>query len=183
MPLVLHKSGDERVRSGPYSRYGTEVFSIAECTAEGILITEFESSGQVVDQVYSKGHGRGVDAALKEYIAAGDTEIVDAEKYEGVTAGFVCGACGHAGLRRELDLKHPSEIHDVPVVPIFVCGACGARHYSMTDKYLKALVKSNRGMFGSKELEEMDSDTEASVASMQEYIIRIFASKKINRMR
>lgn len=182
MSLILYRSDDGRVKSGPYKRYGMSLFSLAESTAEGMLITEFESCGQVANQTYSKGGG-GAEAALKEYLGVADAYVVESGRYGGVVSSSACSACGKAGLGRELDLKAPSEIHGVPVAPIFVCAACGARHYSMTDRYLKSLVLAGREMFVGEELAEVDSDVDASVASMQEYIIRIFASKKISRMR
>lgn len=95
----------------------------------------------------------------------------------------LCTKCGNLGLYRELDLVSPDRIREVPVMPIFICKKCSQKHYSLTDEYLKYLVLSNKQLFESAELKEIDTDLESSINTLKEYIIRIFASKRISKVR
>ena len=56
-------------------------------------------------------------------------------------------------------------------------------HYSMTDEYLRRIMQDKEGLFEPRELAEVRKDGNASVKMLQEYIIRIFASKKISRFK
>jgi hypothetical protein len=181
MPLVLYRSSDGRVATEEYMKYGKKVFCLAEKTPSGVLLTEFDHSKQVISQEYSKAE----DAveAIKTYLKVSQVEVRNVGTYGMIEAKSECTGCGAVGLVRELDAASPARIEKVPVIPIFLCKKCGRKHYSLTDMYLKSLVKGNRNLFDDKELGEIDADVDASVASMQEYILRIFASKKISRMK
>lgn len=174
-------SSDRRIRTQEYVKYGKTMFSVAEETVNGVLVTEFESNGQVVNQSYRKGKD-GVKE-LQEYLGISDVEIKEIGDYRGIEAQSECASCGNTAFKRELDATPPSKMLNVPVIPIFLCAKCGKKHYSLTDSYLRSLVKGNKAMFEDNELKQIDKDTDGSMKEMQEYIIRIFASKKISRMK
>ncbi len=182
MAFVLNRSDDGRMRTQEYLKGGERVFSVAEQTREGSLITEFNSANEVVNQVCLQA--RDAESALAAYlgIKAGDIRVVRVGSYSGVRIGAKCRGCGAAGLARELDSVAPTEIKDVPVVPIFICTVCGKRHYLLTDNYLNELVKNNGALFDKEEMAEISKDPRSSIKMLQEYIIRIFASKKISRV-
>jgi hypothetical protein len=181
MDVDFYGSPDGRILTGEYRKGGVQRFCLSEKTAGGVLITEFNINSEVVNQVYVEGKDNC--AELSRYIGVCDCRPVKAGGYRGIVINARCSACGSVGLRRSLDAVRPSEIRSVPVIPLFACGQCGKSHYSLTDEYLALLVQSKSSLFDKEELEQIDGDREASVRLLQEYIIRIFASKKISRVK
>ncbi|VVB76639.1 Uncharacterised protein [uncultured archaeon] len=175
-------SGDGRIRTGTYFSDGLARFCVAEKTGAGTLVTEFTERGEVLDQVCLKveDHKEGLLGHLKGVCVLNLLEAGDG--YERVGVNAKCEKCGGA-IIRELDTKRPAEIRTAPVVPIFICKACGAKYYSLTDNYLRKLARENRALFSAGELKEIDADEHAAVRTLQEYIIRIFASKRIGRLK
>ncbi len=175
--LKAYVSPDGRIRTDVYGRNGMK-FCIAEATGKGTLITEFNERCEVTLQKYGSADQLG---ELGRHVSNAAVKLVDVVRYERVVMPAKCSRCGAEGLHRELDSMDPSMIREVPVVPIFSCTACGQRHYSMTDEYLESLAFSNRNLFTDEELKELDVNSAATINTLKEYIIRIFASKKINR--
>ncbi len=174
--MKFFRSSDTRLRSDFYSNDGKKLCCLIENTQGGMLITELNERGIVEKQVYMKP-----DDPFYVSLTRG-MEIVDSGEYNGVDVDAVCASCSGT-LTRELDLVHPSVINAVPVVPSYVCRRCSKRFYSMTDAYLKSLVANKKELFDEKDLKELSENEEAFVSTLQEYIIRIFASKKISRIR
>lgn len=154
---------------------------IAEKTAVGILISEFDNDGGVINQIYSKG----VDpvSEISSHLKTGMVELVEVNKYDSVKVNAVCDKCGKKDLKRELDLVDPVNIRAVPIVPMFVCSSCTSKFYYLSNNYLKNLVEKNPHLFKEDELKEKAKDEGVFIHTLQEYIIRIFASKKINRVK
>lgn len=179
--IELYRSPDNRLRTSFYEKSGRRAFSLSERTAFGVLLTEFSEDGEVFDQhcIKEKDHL----GALAKYLGLGSPVVVDVDAYEKVSANAACGGCSGRGLARELDLVAPEAINNVPVVPIFVCRSCKQKSYSMTESYLRNLVKSNAPLFTEEERKELDADENKFIGVLQEYIIRIFASKKISRLK
>lgn len=177
--MNAYKSPDGRIRTDVYERKGTR-FCVAELTLKGTLITEFGGRGEVTGQIYYEN--RDFVHHLASYLSDYKIEIQYVSRYEPVRMETLCTKCGNAGLSRELDMQLPERIREVPVMPIFVCRKCSQRHYSLTDEYLRYLVASNKRLFEDNELKEIDNDMEASINVLKEYIIRIFASKKISKI-
>jgi hypothetical protein len=177
--VMLHLSSCGRVFTGLYHREKDKFFCLAEPTSSGVLVTEFNSEGEVVNQAY----GSNVDArgCVEGYVGTGIQYIEVKAEYRGIVMNAKCRNCGGTGLVRELDTHKLSEIRDVPVVPLFLCSSCKSAHYSLTDAYLRKLVESNRDLFEADELAGISADMNGSINTLQEYIIRIFASKKISR--
>jgi hypothetical protein len=182
MRIDANGSDDGRIRTAHYSFCGEMRFSLVEETRAGTLITEFRSNGEVLNQV---GAGKKrAEEALAEYLKGiGELNIGRAKgKYVPVRVGAECAKC-RGGIARELDLKCPGEIKSVPVVPMFVCVGCGSRYYHLTDEYLIRLVRSNAALFDSEEARERGKDEGEFVKTLQEYVIRIFASKRISKLK
>lgn len=68
------------------------------------------------------------------------------------------------------------------MAPIFRCTKCDKRFYSITRTYLERLVDRKAELFDEKELEELRKDRETFINTLNEYIIRIFASKRIHKI-
>ncbi len=171
-----------RYRTATYSHADSKRFCIAERTSRGTLITEFTDTGMPLNQVYLRSLDS--DHKLLEYLSERANAVASFSKgeYKPVTPVAKCSACSAERIFRELDLLDPAEIGDVPVVPIFRCASCGTRHYALTKQYLKELVKSNPDLFSTEELKEMEVDQGSFIDSLNQYVIRIFASKKIKRL-
>jgi len=185
MRIEAHRSTDGRLRTESYSVCDELRFSIAEETTMGTLVTEFNDGGDVLNQVCTGT--RDAEKALAGYLAeAGIGTLNVANRgdcaYEPVRVDARCKSC-KGEIARELDLKRPDEIRNVPIVPIFICRDCGIKFYSMTDDYLRALVSRNEGLFKPDELSEKKRNEREFVNTIQEYIIRIFASKRISRLK
>ncbi len=180
MLVESYKDSDGRIKTETYVKDGTQFFCIAETIKDGVLITEFNQRCEVTDQVLSPD--RIALAALSAYLGIKEMKVINRAEYSGINPKAECSSCSSIGMHRKLDKVPPSEISDVPVIPIFVCNNCHKNHYSLTDAYLSNLVKRNAHLFDETERSEIGQDTEKSIKTINEYIIRIFASKKISRM-
>lgn len=175
----VHESSDGRLRTELYEKNGAKVFCVAESTPLGILITEFSEKGIVLDQLSKKG-----DALheLNRHIG-GETNLVSVSGYEHVRIKAKCSKCATETLERELDLLEPGQISNVPIVPLFRCSTCKQRFYSMSDEYLRNLVENNASLFTADDIADKTANEKEFVRTLHEYIIRIFASKKIFRLK
>jgi len=180
MMLRAYRSSDKRIKTEHYN--SGKSFAIAEVIGNGSLITEFDSNGEIINQVFSQKKESAV--LLEEYVKPhGRLEITSTEFYAPVKVNAVCTKCGSGEIYRELDFSTPSDILKVPVVPLFICKQCRSKFYSMTDRYLRNLVASNPQLFEKDELLERERDENAFIAKLQDNIIRIFAAKKINKLK
>jgi len=172
--LLAYKSPNGKVRTA--SRDGK--FAIADELKDGSLITFFNENGEVLDQRILKG--KSIEEGLEYYV--GPLKIVESE-YKEVEVKAVCPRCGKRSIRRELDLVDTRKLSNVPVVPIYVCTSCGQGFYSLTKEYLKKIVDEHLDLFSAEENSEREKNEEAFINELNEYIIRIFASKKLMRIK
>ncbi len=178
--LTVYRSPDNRHKTSIYTVEGKKRVCIAEPTKKGVLVTQFSDSGEVISQSYSNERSAG--PVLSAYLGAQvKTEIVDVGNYEGIELRAKCTEC-RGRIVRELDSKKPEEIDEIPTVPIFACSSCKKRFYNISDSYLRHLVESNPEMFEKDELAEKEKDNDAFINTLNQYIVRIFASKKISRL-
>ncbi len=178
--ITVYRSPDNRYRTTLYEKGGQRCFCLSEKTMKGTLLTEFSQNGKIVDQIYYKGGG--AEEALKRHLNC-EITVESRKEYERVRISSPCKKCNNEGkIARELDLANVGYVENVPVVPIFRCLGCGQRFYGMSEEYLNALVSRNTGLFEKEELERMGGDRRQFVNTLNEYIIRIFASKKITRL-
>ena len=156
--------------------YSTERGSFTETFEEhgkGVLRTSFNADGRVLDRRLLKQAGARATAA--EFAKALKVEVLAAE-YCDVEIRKGCPKCD-GSLR-----LHAAE-GDVPIMPVYVCRGCGARSLDLTDEYLSALVRENRALFDSSELEEMERSPETFSSELRDYIIKIYASKHIMKIK
>ncbi len=163
-----------------YENCGAKEFCIAEKTVGGSLLTKFTPDGEVLSQKAVRA--TNVVTALKEYAGVDELKISSDRHYAPTRLNAVCNSCNRGELVRELDLSPPEQITEVPVVPIFVCTNCKKRFYTLTDEYLKSMVAANMHLFEHEELRERDTDEAMFIRTLQDYIVRMFAAKKISRV-
>ena len=184
--LLAYRSPEGRYRTEKHMIGNVDGFLIAEGVADGTLITEFAATGEILGLFLSED--KDTESVLRNFVYRSNPGIeimVEAVKsYEKVALKATCIGCGKEdSIFREMDFADPGLVKNVPVVPLFRCTSCGKRYYSMTDEYLKALVHNNTSLFSGEELEEKRKDEALFIKTLHEYIIRIFASKKISRVR
>ncbi|MGC8710201.1 MAG: hypothetical protein ACP5RF_01130 [Candidatus Micrarchaeia archaeon] len=177
----MFRSPDGRLKADFY--YGNEKRTVlSERIMRGFLVTEFNEDGEVLGQSLENADD-GIEALRRHTPNGAYTyNIIDKPFYEGVHINAECSKCGKRSIRRELDLIDTRLLSKVQTMPIFVCTSCGQKFYSLTDTYLKTLIRLNMELFTKEELAEREKDEGAFVNELKEYIIRIFASKKIMRI-
>ncbi len=169
-----------RFRSPNYIANGIERFSLFEKTLHGVLITDFNSNGEVLSQIYSQKSDLKKEA--DEYLSVRGAEVRYLD-YEKLLVKASCADCGSMDIVRVLDTIDVSRIVDIPVVPLFSCTNCKARLFSITDEYLGRLVKSNPDLFDKSEIEKRDRDWNAFINELRQYIVSVFAMKKIKHLK
>ena len=148
-----------------------------EPVAKGhVLETKFSSSCSILDQRLIKLGNAAVKDIAEAFMEQHSLEPLETV-FEEPKLEAKCPSCGSGRLDRYAkSVKSPNS---VPVMPIYQCRECGAKSYHLTDAYLKKLAVSNPGMFELKDLKSMAEDEERFIKELREYIVRIFASKKI----
>ncbi|MDE1761666.1 MAG: hypothetical protein KGH59_04190 [Candidatus Micrarchaeota archaeon] len=179
MTLEVFRSPDGRYRTQIYSAEGLGRFAVAEKTMHGVLVTEFSERGEVLDQVHKKS-GEPI-REIVGFVSRIDKDVAIKEigAYEGVSVDVTCEGCSKRSLRREMEMTDTRNVANVPVVPMFVCTNCRKRYYSMTQSYIRKLVARNMELFEDGERKMRESNEAAFLKEIQEYMVRIFASKKI----
>lgn len=180
--ITVLSSPDGRLKAD-FNYNNEKVTVLSEKVKRGFLVTEFNCNGEVIGQSLESA-SEGISALKKHAPDIGDLsyKIVNTAAYEGMGINAYCSKCGKKSIKRELDLLDTKSLSKIPVMPIFVCTSCGQRYYSLTDTYLKKLIHSNIDLFTNEELAERDKDEDSFVNELKEYIIRIFASKKVMRI-
>jgi hypothetical protein len=167
---VAGRGGKARVDYETGSGSFTETF---EEHGKAVLRTSFDSEGRVLDRrLLKKGSARAMAAEFAEGLGG---EVLTGE-YADVEIKKGCPRCA-GGLR-----LHVAE-GDIPIMPVYVCRNCGARSLDLTDEYLSALVRENRALFESSELEEMERSPGTFSSELRDYIIKIYASKHILKIK
>ncbi len=172
---------DGRYKTEEYT-YGQERrICIAEKTGRGVLITELGIERGVFFQEYREGN---IEGCLKGHIEArlGPVRLsfYDTE-YERTCIGALCGRCGtQRPMKRELELLEPEMIYEVPVLPVFICTACGSRYSSVTREYIMQLALEKRAYFSEEEGVEMERNMEEFINTLEAYIVKVLAAKKIS---
>lgn len=180
--ITAYKAG-ARVRTEVIATGLGERYYISEKTKEGILLTEMTPNGATTNQIYNKT-ASDPETALAEYIGTGrELAVEQLDAYTPPRISAACEACGKSALQRELDTIDIENIRDVPTLPMLVCTSCNAKSYFITKEYIRNLSDSNTGMFTEEELSLREEDKEAFINAIWEHVIRIFASKKINRVK
>jgi hypothetical protein len=158
-------------------------FALWEPFEKGIVETVFDEHGAVLKQELFQG-GKNpiieVDNYMKRFMNQVHLDDTVDETYSEIKLDKKCPTCENDSLKRILDLaKEPS----VPIMPTYVCTTCNGKCYYLSDTYLESLVSNNTSMFSDTERKELEANKEAFLHELKEYIIRIFASKRIIRIK
>ncbi|MDE1850260.1 MAG: hypothetical protein KGH54_00500 [Candidatus Micrarchaeota archaeon] len=183
MRLIIHKSPDGRLRSDFYDANGERAFAVAERTAHGVLVSEFNEHGEVLDQAYKKSNMALAELASFLKKAAGELQVEETKQYVPVKVNAMCDDCKTDSIKREIEVLDPETVTSIPVIPLFVCIKCGKKYYSVHPGYLRNLVQRNVELFDGDEEKFRQRDEAAFIKEIQEYMIRVFASKKLARMK
>jgi len=160
-----------------YSINGSRNTLLIERVGEGVLETLFDENGATLKQVLLKGGSEVINAEVNEM--ANRIKGLKETEYEEVVPKMDCPHCGSRTLKRYINIEDNS----VPIIPTYICTSCGGRSYHLTDQYLKDLVYENKEVFSDDEKKDLESNEQAFFKELKEYIIRIFASKKIIAIR
>ncbi len=177
MVLLSSSKGKDKYRID-YGSGENRAIETFEDVHIGILETSFDANGEVLDQKLLKRE-IGIEEAAISFLEGIDGEI-KATEYREVEIAKACPKCSGTNVKRDIGALKEGGI---PIVPRYVCMDCGTHSYRLTDRYLEKLVYSNKQMFDKEELEALDKDRTAFMKELKEYIIRIFASKKIMEIR
>lgn len=172
--LALGENGSIRL---DYEKGGRQFIESFENLHVGVLHTSFNSNGEVLNQNLLKPTKNTVSFA--EEFASGLNSSTIKSDYKEIRLKKSCPNCGKESLKRDLERNSGG----IPIMPMYKCDSCSARSYHLTDDYLEKLVHSNRILFDKKEAKMLDADSDAFVKEIREYIIRIFASKKVMSIR
>lgn len=176
--LVIYKKSEGRYVTEQYVKDNDKVITIFERISNGVVVSNISYEKGVLSQKYLK-NSTIPDSLANEL--QGEFSIIEKKDTQKTSIGKKCDSC-NATLYRELEAVDTWNIKEVPVVPIFRCEGCGKRFYSMTKPYLESLVNENKELFEGADLLEMEKNKEEFIKTLNEYIIRIFASKKISRI-
>ncbi|MGI0100813.1 MAG: hypothetical protein ACREBH_03820 [Candidatus Micrarchaeaceae archaeon] len=159
-----------------YEREGGKRTILWEARRRGILETLFNGDGAILLQ---RLHDPSVsmDAVMSMAMSdSGISSIMETE-YNGVKLNKACPKCNGMDLVRHAEAFASRD--DVPIMPLYYCSSCRTSSYFMTRDYLEYLIDNNSGLFNGGEISEMGKDRNAFVDELNNYIIRIFASKKV----
>lgn len=172
---------DRRFRTEIYKVGDTERFSIFELTPSGVLITDFNERGEVLDQFGCADMDiyRQARAHVSKFILDKEVRFV---KCTGSDISIKCQECKIGTIKREFDLIDPKDMISIHTMPIFVCLNCNKKFISVTEEYVSALVKRNPNLFENSEVEEKNKDWDGFIKDLRQYIISVFAAKKIHRI-
>jgi len=172
-------SKDEKGRTKlEYTKQGARVIKLWEPNQEMVLETTFDAaSGSILIQRAMKTDTGLTDYLLKESLHEADVKEIKQVQFNDVSLNKPCPTCNEFKLSRFVEAFHSKK--EVPVMPIYYCTNCKNKSYHLTDKYLEYLVESNMKLFSESELSEMEKDRNVFASELKSYIIRIFASKKI----
>lgn len=164
-----------------YSLDGINLTKLWEQRREGLLETTFDSGGAIIRQQLVKAKGPETEGRISDFIKQSKITDLKERKYESIRLNKPCPRCGTDSLTRYVEAFSTSK--EIPVMPLYYCPNCKGKSFSLTDAYLEYLVHNNKELFGEKELAELDRNSASFIKELHEYIIRIFASKRIMQIK
>ena len=169
----LAKSPNGHIRID-YERNGQQLIEMFETVNGATLETSFNQEGEILEQALLKPE-KDTTSFAEEFISKfAEANLVE-RIYEEVELKKPCPKCKSQSLKRNIERFSSS----IPIMPIYVCNSCGSKGFHLTDAYLIGLVYGNKSLFTEEETKELESNSAAFIKELREYIIRIFASKKV----
>jgi predicted RNA-binding Zn-ribbon protein involved in translation (DUF1610 family) len=157
-----------------------EVVKLWEKSSDGLVEITFDRDGTVLRQQLLEPEDADVEKRVKQELQSASLNAVKEKPYEDIRLKKPCPNCGSETLVR---CSRSVSGDALPVVPIYLCKSCKKKSYHLNTSYLDYLVKGNTGLFEKNELSELERDHDAFITELEGYILRIFASKKITRIR
>ena len=176
---LLAKSEKGKIRLD-YLEKGSRRTALWEPVYDGVIETIFDGDGVVLRQLFFKGK-ENAKTQPEEFIKERKIAAKEGQFSDVRLIGKKCPTCGAESIARLAESAGDST--RAPIAPIYTCTACGKKCYYLSDEYLDYLVTHNRFLFEEQELRELDSNKEKFMSELKEYIIRIFASQKIMRIK
>ncbi len=172
---TLSRNGAGKVKL-EYAHDGQKRTVLWEPLGSGTVETIFDGEGAIaLQRIFSDKIDK--EAQVARFIKAEKIAGVRQGDYSEIRFNKKCPTCGADSLQRLAETI--SDSSKMPVMPIYVCGSCKGKSYYLTDSYLEHLISNNVDLFEENERKALDSDKGAFVKEIKEYIIRIFASKRI----
>ncbi len=179
---ALSRSRDGKVML-QYQHGGERRVALWEPLSGGAIAeTIFDSEGAVLRMSMLKGGtdcAGEIDCHMGRLISQAKLDRVLTGEYSDIRLKKSCPSCGAGPLSR----FRGDDGANLPIMPVYVCGSCSGKCYHLTDPYLEYLVTNNRDLFSAQEQTQLDADKAAFLAELKEYIIRIYASKRIMRIK
>lgn len=141
------------------------------------LETTFDSNGLVLLQNLYEFDEKNVEYRIREVMRESGISKLSEGEYSEVKIMKLCPNCNERSLQRFVEAFRSR--NELPIVPIYYCQKCRTKSYHLTNQYLEYLVENNRNLFAESEISELERDKAAFMDEIREYIIRMFASKKI----
>ncbi len=178
-PSRLSRGKDGAVRIDYSQSSGTRV-AMWEPISNGVMHTIFNGEGAIVRRDFFEclNSISVIDKCVSDFVDSERIAIEGHDDMHEVALSKNCPSCNETGLLLEVERKE-GKITNIPVMPVYKCNKCGKRSYYLTDEYLDHLVSGNIDLFKGPEQRQMQADKEAFRKELKEYIIRIFASKRI----
>ena len=161
-----------------YSEGANRRIRLFEVANNKILETIFDDDGAVMR--ISILQSKDLESALSEFLNSLPEKVDKVEKpYEEIKLKKQCPYCGSDALARSINI----EKGQVPIAPIYECKNCSEKSYYLTEEYLQYLVLCNKELFEKQELRQLEANEKEFLGELSEYIVRIFASKRIKRIK
>jgi transposase-like protein len=163
-----------------YRAKGSDIIRLWEQEAKGTVETTFDGEGAVLKRQLLELDKGQLDKRIQQELYSASVYTTEERPYEEVRLKKACPNCGSDALSR---CTKSVSGGGMPVMPLYLCSNCNKKSYYLTTAYLEYLVRSNISLFAKEELPELDRNGKEFVKELEEYILRIFASKKIMRIR
>ncbi len=145
------------------------------------LETVYDAEGAILVQRVVALDKEGVDKRTKDILTATGLKAAQKTEFIEVRLKRPCPQCGEYSLASHAEAFPRSD--EIPIMPMYYCTGCKGKSYYLTDQYLEYLVENNRELFSEQDVSALSSDKEAFLDELRENIIRIFASKRIMRIK
>ncbi|MCL5680179.1 MAG: hypothetical protein M1465_02475 [Candidatus Marsarchaeota archaeon] len=176
----ISESPDHKVKLEYEAEDGTVVVLWEPKEGKYLLQTSFDGSGAILDQRLLKLESHSQNEVIEAFLESNGIEPKESV-YESIEFNGSCPSCSTPALVRYASIE--GKASKIPIMPIYTCKNCGTKAYHLTDKYLKKLVASNKGLFENVDMQEFAADEQKFINELEAYIIRIFASKHILKVK
>jgi transposase-like protein len=145
-----------------------------------LLQTIFDDKSGILDQKLLNLESHSQNEVIEAFMESNGIEPKESV-YESVEFHGECPSCRMPSLVRYAAVE--SKASKIPIMPIYTCKNCGSKSYHLTKRYLKKLITSNKELFENADIEEFAGDEQKFINELEAYIVRVFASKHILKVK